>query len=153
MFLAEPHRTARSYNLLDAQVGTTIFAEGHKLEPYYTSAFALYKLEHMFRNQRLDRGYRNARFQMLLAARPLHNSNSLPRMNSRDIEKYCADLNPILWDTSKSDRLFVRAAGVVYKAANGNLDRDNIHTQPFTDKLMEQILGVSSTPPRRRARR
>ena len=59
-------------------------------------------------------------------------------MNSRDIEKYCAGLNPILWDTSKSDKLFIRAAGAVHKAAEGNLDRDNIHTQPFTEKLMEQ---------------
>jgi hypothetical protein len=149
MFLVEPHRTARSYSLLDAQVGTKIFAEGHKLDPYYTSAFALYKLEYMFRNQRLDRGYRNARFQMLLAARLLYNRDPLPRMNSRDIEKYCAGLNAILWDTEASDRLFIRAAGAVHKAAHGNLERDNIHTQPFTERLMEQILGVSGTPKRR----
>jgi hypothetical protein len=127
MFLAEPHRTARSYSLLDAQVGETIFAEGHKLDPYYTSAFALYKLEYMFRNQKLDRGYRNARFQMLLAARLLYNRDQLPRMNSRDIEKYCAGLNTTLWDTSMADRLFIRAAGAVHKAADGNLERDNIH--------------------------
>ena len=146
MFLAEPHRTARSYSLLDAQVGTTIFAEGHKLDPYYTSSFALYKLEYMFRNQRLDRGYRNARFQMLLAARLLYNRDQLSRMNSRDIEKYCAGLNAVLWNTSKADGLFIRAAGAVHDAANGNLEPDNIHTQPFTEKLVEQILGVRRMP-------
>jgi AIPR protein len=146
MFLAEHHRTARSYKLLDAQVGTRIFAEGHKLDPYYTSAFALYKLEYLFRNQRIDRAYRNARFQMLLAARLLYNRDSLPRMNSRDMEKYCGDLNAILWNPDAADRLFGRAARAVHKAAEGNLERDNIHTQPFTEKLMAQILG---TPERR----
>lgn len=154
MFLAEPHRTARSYSLLDAQVGKTIFAEGHKLDPYYTASFALYRLEYMFRNQRLDRGYRNARFQMLLAARLIHNRDQLPRMNSRDIEKYCGGLNAVLWDTDIAERLFLRAAGAVYKGANGNLERDNIHTQPFTEKLMEQILGTAhGAGPSRKARR
>lgn len=151
MFLAEPHRTARSYNLLDAQVGAAIFAEGHKLDPYYTSAFALYKLEYMFRNQRLDRGYRNARFQMLLAARLLYNREPLPRINSKDMEKYCTGMNSVLWNAEAADRLFIRAAGAVHKASEGNLERDNIHTQPFTEKLVEQIRGVRSKP-RKRAR-
>jgi hypothetical protein len=100
MFLGEPHRTARSYKLLDAQVGSTIFAEGHKLDPYYTSAFALYKLEYMFRNQRIDWRFRNTRFQILLAARILNDRGPIPRMNSRDMETYCSRLNGILWDPS-----------------------------------------------------
>jgi hypothetical protein len=145
MFLGEPHRTARSYSLLDAQVGGTIFSEGHKHDPYYASSFALYKLEYMVRNQRLDRSYRNARFQMLLAARLLYDSEQLPRMNSRDMEKYCAGLNAILWNAKKSEDLFERAAAAVFKAAEGNLERDNIHTQPFTEKLIGQIRGVKGT--------
>jgi AIPR protein len=143
MFLAEPHRTARSYKLLDAQVGSSIFAEGHKLDPYYTSAFALYKLECMFRNQRIDRGYRNSRFQILLAARLIHDRGTLPRMNSREIERYCASLNNVLWNSVEADKLFTRAARTVHKAAKGNLERDNIHTQRFTEDLMEELLGAS----------
>lgn len=146
MFLGEPHRTARSYKLLDAQVGQEIFAEGHKLDPYYTASFALYKLEYMFRNQRIDRGYRNARFQILLAARLLYNSESLPRMNSRDMEKYCANLNVILWKPELSDKLFTQAVAAVDQAADGNLERDNIHTQPFTEKLITKILGAKRRP-------
>jgi hypothetical protein len=91
----------------------------------------------MFRNQRIDRGYRNARFQILLAARLLYDQSQLPRMNSREMEKYCAGLNAILWKPELSDRLFLRAAGAVHKASEGNLERDNIHTQPFTEKLMK----------------
>jgi hypothetical protein len=153
MFLAEPHRTARSYKLLDAQVGDKIFAEGHKLDPYYTSAFALYKMEYMFRNQKIDRSYRNARFQILLAARLLYNGQSLPRMNSREMENYCAGLNSILWKPVSADRLFTRATGAVHRAAAGNLERDNIHTQPFTEKLMAQISGTPQSAARKKSAR
>jgi hypothetical protein len=130
MFLGEPHRTARSYKLLDAQVGDTIFADGHKLDPYYTSAFALYKLEYLFRNQKIDWRFRNARFQILLAARLLYKRDPIPRMNSRDMETYCAGINAVLWNTS--DKLLARAAKAVDETAGGNLD---IHTQPFTERL------------------
>lgn len=149
MFLAEPHRTARSYKLLDAQVGATIFAEGHKLDPYYTASFALYKMEYMFRNQRIDRAYRNARFQILLAARKLYDREQLPRMNSRDMEKYCTRLNEILWKPDASDDLFVRATEAVQQASGGNLERDNIHTQPFTEKLLTQLSAPGPRPRRR----
>lgn len=141
MFLAEPHRTARSYKLLDAQVGRTIFAEGHKLDPYYTAAFALYKLEYMFRSQKIEVRFRNARFQMLLAARLLLNKSPLPRMNSREMEKYCADINKKMWNPTEADKLFTRAAEIVDNTTGGKLDRDNIHTQPLTEKLVEACGG------------
>jgi hypothetical protein len=48
MFLDEPHRTTRSYARIADQVGSQIFAEGHRLESYYTAGFALYKLEYLF---------------------------------------------------------------------------------------------------------
>lgn len=143
MYLAEPHRTARSYSLLDARVGSEIFGEGHKLDPYYTSAFGLYRLEYMFRNQRLDRVYRNSRFQMLLAARMIHNNEAVPRMNSREMERFCASFNAVLWDANQAESLFLKAAEEVFGAANGNLERDNIHTQPFTEKLLQRIGGVA----------
>jgi hypothetical protein len=118
-------------------------------------SFALYKLEYMVRNQRLDRGYRNARFQMLLAARLLYDSGQLPRMNSRDMEKYCSGLNAILWNAKRSEDLFEDAAKAVYKAAEGNLERDNIHTQPFTEKLIEQIRGIKGrkAKPKKKAKK
>jgi len=65
MFLEEPHRTSRSYARVAAQVGTEIFAEGHRLEPYYAAGFALYKLEYMFRNSRIEPKFKPARYHLL----------------------------------------------------------------------------------------
>ncbi len=53
MFLSEPHGTTRSYARLRERVGTDIFGPTHKLDPYYIAAFSLYRLEFLFRNQRL----------------------------------------------------------------------------------------------------
>ncbi len=49
MFLDDPHRAARYYySDLRIQVGSKIFNDSHKLEPYYVSAYAYYKLEFLF---------------------------------------------------------------------------------------------------------
>ncbi len=137
MFLGEPHQTMRSYRLLARRVGTDIFTEGHRLEPYYVSAYALYRLEYMFRNYKLNTLFKIGRFQLLLAARLLANPSPLPRMNSREMERYCQGIAELLTDPVKAEALFDRAADVLNNIEEmGTLDRDAIHTQPFTEKII-----------------
>jgi hypothetical protein len=138
MFLSEPHATTRSVTRLRERVGTDIFAPGHKLDPYYVSAFATYRLEFLFRNQRLDAVYKPARFHLLLAARLLAAPENLPPINSNAIEKYCAKLTAVLWDIDSSDALFTRASGVISVVAQGSFDRDTVRTQPFTQRVIEE---------------
>ncbi|MBE0672578.1 MAG: AIPR family protein, partial [Anaerolineales bacterium] len=137
MFLDEAHRTTRNYAALRAKVGKDIFGKGHRMEPYYTAAFALYKLEYLFRSGKLDSKYKAARFHILLASRLLAAPDPLPWMNSRDIEKYCKTIMDILWDSSKCDELLGHAATIVEKAASGNFHRDNIRTEPFTKEVIK----------------
>ncbi|HWP55044.1 MAG TPA: AIPR family protein, partial [Pyrinomonadaceae bacterium] len=82
MFLNEPHRATRNYAALRDKVGDTIFAEGHRMEPYYVAAFTLYKLEYLFRSKQLDPKYKPARFHILLATRLLAADEQVPRSNS-----------------------------------------------------------------------
>src|SRR5262249_41901482 len=105
MFLEEPHRTTRNFNALLDNIGKTIFVDGHKLDPYYVAAFTLYKLEKIFRAQKLSSDYKATRYQILLAARRLANPAPLPRMNSNEMEKYCKVIAEILWDAEKADAL------------------------------------------------
>ena len=136
MFLAEPHATTRSYSALADKVGTDIFADSHRLEPYYVAAYTLYRLEYLFRNQRLAPEYKPARFHILLAARLLANKSPLPKINANEMEKYCKVITDRLWDSGKADKLIERAALAVETVAGGNFNRDNIRTQPFTDKVV-----------------
>jgi hypothetical protein len=136
MFLNEPHRTTRNFSGLLEKVGTDIFKDGHKLEPYYTAAFALYKLEYLFRNQRIGAEYKPARFQILLAARLLANPKPQPAINSREIEDYCKVITDVLYDPDQTDAIFFKAAEIVKNVANGDLNRDNIRTQPITEGIL-----------------
>jgi AIPR protein len=146
MFLQEAHRTTRNYSALKDKVGKEIFGKGHRMEPYYTAAFALYKLEYLFRSGKLERKYKPARFHILLAARLLCNPVPLPRfMNSREMEDYCKPLLAVLSDPAKSDELLVRAAGVVDAATGGNFNRDSIRTERTTKNVIaecEKIAGA-----------
>jgi hypothetical protein len=55
----------------------------------------------------------------------LYKGEGLPRMNSRNMERYCAGMNAILWKPELSDKMFNRTIGAVDKASEGDLDRDN----------------------------
>jgi len=142
MFLGEAHRTTRDFSALVAKVGREMFVDGDRLEPYYTAAFALYKLEYQFRNQRLDSKYKPARFALLYAARLLANPSPLPPRNSREMERYCAQIDSILWESNKADDLFASAAQVIEDVAGGKLDTDNVRTQPFTEAVEKRCREI-----------
>jgi hypothetical protein len=135
MFLEVPHQTTRTFNALLDNVGRTIFVDGQKLDPYYVSAFSLYKLERLFRNQRIPTTFKAARFQILLAARRKAAPGPLPQINAREMETYCKRVADVLWDQTAGDELLEAAAVAVSTVANGNLDRDNIRTVAVTDGI------------------
>jgi hypothetical protein len=141
MFLNVPHGTTRNYARLLDRIGSDIFAEGHSLEPYYVAAFSLYKLEYLFRAQRLDSKYKPARYHILLAARLLANPAQAPKMNARDMPDYCKKITDVLWDTATADGLLARAAQAVETVAAGDLRSDNVRTQPFTERLTKHCVG------------
>ena len=138
MFLQVPHQTTRRYKSLSERIGKDIFAKGQKLESYYIAALAAYKLDVNFRTQRIDPRLKAARFHILLAMRLIANPDPLPRMNANEMERYCETIKRVLWG-GDADDLCARAASVVEEVAEGNFDRDNIRTQPFTEKVIAQF--------------
>lgn len=134
--LEEPHRTTRNFKALIDRVGGNIFAPEHKLEPYYMAASALYRIEYLFRNGTIDSRYKPARYHILLAARLLLSPAKWPRPNSADAKRAAEAISEVLWSLSGSESVFQRAVDAVDVVAEGNLHRDNIRTQPFTEKLI-----------------
>lgn len=141
MFLKEPHRATRSYRRILDRVGKELFATEDRLEPYYLSALAAYRLEFLFRNQVLSSAFRAARYEILLALRLRELPNRLPRMNSREMAKICEPLIDFLWDQAKSEELFRGAASSVEKAAGGNLGNVSIRTESFTEAVKISCVG------------
>lgn len=139
MFLGEPHRATKDYGGLKAQVGKDIFVKSHRMEPYYTAAWALYKLEFYFRTQRLESALKPARFQILYVLRILLNPGQMPWPTSHDMKRVCNRMLDVLWESTKSDEIIHRAARIVRMSAEG-LDRNSLRTQEFTEKVQE-VLG------------
>lgn len=139
VFLGLPHRTTRNYKALLRSVGTEIFNRDHRLEPYYVSAYGHYRLDYLFRNQVLASDLKPARYHLLLAYRMLVQGADPPRANSHEMGRYCALLMDDLWDDDASRTHFEAAAESVRRVAADNLQRDNIRTEPFTNRLIEEL--------------
>jgi hypothetical protein len=135
MFLAEPHRTTRTYRLLREKIGKEIFVDTDRLEPYYVAGFALYKLENLYRNKKIASAYKAARYQILLAARLLMDREAMPRMNSHEMGRRCEGMMKQLW--TDADGILVAAVEIVDRASEGSLNRDHIRTQPVTNAILE----------------
>lgn len=139
IFLNFPHRTTRNYKALLKSIGNEIFHKDHKLEMYYVSAYAHYKLEFFFRNQLIDASLKPARYHMLYLFRLLTTNVAIPKPNSNEMTKYCQMLMEALWDENLSKERFQKAADIVKQAANGDLHRDNIRTEPFTEAVKSLV--------------
>jgi hypothetical protein len=145
MFMNEAHSVTRRYKSISAKIGTEIFGKNHKLHPYYVAAYALYKLEYLFRSHKVDSVYKIARYQILLALRLLMNPSPMPPMNSHAMERYCDVITKVLWDQAQSEEAFASAINVVDTVAKGNFDRDVVRSFPFTEGVIKECALRATT--------
>ncbi|MCR8996177.1 AIPR family protein [Brevibacillus laterosporus] len=139
-FLNLPHRTTRNYKLLQKSIGKDIFNKNHRLEMYYVSAFAYYKIEYLFRNQIIDSKLKSARYTLLMAFRYLATEKALPKYNnSNEMAKYCTDLMEVLWNDELSRSIFKRASDIILSIAGTNYSTDYIRTESFTNQLEKYL--------------
>jgi hypothetical protein len=138
-FLGFPHRTSRNYKALLKLIGGEIFNKDHKLEMYYVSAFAHYKLEYLFRSGIVSSKMKSARYHLLYLFRLLVNNTSLPRPNSHEMGRYCETIMAALWDDNIVKQKFTEAATIIDQIAGGNFHNDNIRTEPFTKKVEQSV--------------
>lgn len=143
MFNGDAHRAARYYSDLRSQVETgRIFHDDHKLEPYYVSAFAHYKLEFLFRNSQIPVYYKPARYHILMAARYLAGGADMPTMGANRMTAYANRVAEKLWDDKQVVQLFNNAVEVIDTALDGQkLTRDTVKTQTFTDSVKKAALA------------
>jgi hypothetical protein len=140
MFLDDPHRATRYYSDLRAQVGSKIFNDNHKLEPYYVAAYGFYKLEYLFRNA-LPAYYKPARYQLLMALRYLVcGDDQMPALTANKMATYANKIAEVLWSDDKSATAFKQTIEAVDAALDGApLNRDVVKTQGFTDGVKRSV--------------
>ncbi len=139
MYLDEAHR-GHYAKALNPYIGDRVFVDSHRLGPYYVAAYALYRLEFLFRNGQLDGRYKPARYHMLMCLRYRAMGPQLPPFNSREIERRAACLQEVLWSEEQSVNALREAAEVVAQVAGARtLTRELTKTQPFTQELANEL--------------
>jgi hypothetical protein len=137
MFLGLPHVTTRRFRDLSARVGKDMFVDTDKPEPYYVAALALYRLEQLFKNKKIDPKYKAARYQLLLIVRMLIDSRPLPRMNANEMTKRSLAMAEHLQDEQQCEAIFNNAIQVI-ESLETNWGRDTIRNEPITKAIFQK---------------
>jgi len=138
-YLEKPHRTQRGYATLISSIGKEIFGKDHILEPYYASAYAHYKIDYAFRNQIIDTKYKPARFLLLMATRLFMVGSFPSQMNSKEMLKVTEKFIDSLWNDKIFTENLNKACKAIDELTPGGLDRDQIHTETFTNSVVVLI--------------
>jgi hypothetical protein len=137
MFLNEPHQATRNFKRLKERVGSDIFGEHHRMEPYYVSALAHKKIDALFNNGKLLAKYKPATFHLILSFRILAAGWTMPAITANSMEVYCKKLMTILQDQVLCDDYLLKAAHIMEQVPVAAFNRDTIRTEPFTVKVIE----------------
>lgn len=106
MFLDEPSAVSGQYGAVVKRFGNKIFKSSDKPIVYYTSALALYKIENLFKTNKIDKKYRRSRYHAMMLFRIVVSKEEKPRFNQRKMELYCQNILDMLNNEYKCEKIF-----------------------------------------------
>ncbi len=107
MFLDEPSAVSGQYGTVARRVGNKIFKTSDKLIMYYVSALALYRIENLFRTNKIDKKYRRSRYHaMMLFREVVCKGEAKPKFNQNKMEPYCKKILDALQNEDECEKLF-----------------------------------------------
>lgn len=141
MFLDEPHNVTSFFGTIVKRLNegkAQIFNNDHAYSPYYTSAFAYYKLESFFRKGSIETSFKKVRFHILMLFRILNEKENLPTLNStKRMDKYCEELLSILNDESKALKAFKKCTAIIEESGFDKTDKQNLKLLSKTKVLVD----------------
>ena len=96
MFLDSPHAVSGYFGTIMKRHSGKIFQEDHKLDPYFTSSYAFYRLNYLIRNGSVSNKLRKPKYHILMLFRMIAEPFPIPFMNSKRMELYCESINSVL---------------------------------------------------------
>lgn len=124
MFLNEPSAVSGQYGTVAKRVGNKIFKTSDKLIMYYISALSLYKIENLFKSNKIDKKYRRSRYHAMMLFRIVMSKEELPKFNQKKMEIYCQNLLDILSDDLKCEKVFKSIVSFIVSKGE-DIDIDN----------------------------
>ncbi len=142
IFWEVPHTATRNYKSIRDQIGDSIFVENHREVAYYYAALAWFTLDQFYSKKVIDRGYKSARFHLLLAVHLMIDNGPKPLPNSKAIEQRAEKGIQALSDNEAAEVLFKRAAKLIEEFTGGDLDRDIVRTETVTNAIIARLRPV-----------
>lgn len=144
MFLDNPHGVSGQYGTIARNAGKKLFKENDKPILYYVSALAVYRLESLIKQKRIDKKYRKARYHAIMLFKYVVAGKEVPKnFNSRKIETYCEKLLNVLNDEEQSLTVFNKILDYIIKLDSIEYnDRKVFEKKETTDKLLNNIDNV-----------
>ncbi len=148
MFLEFPNQAGRYQGTLLKTVNNQVFQAGHKPEPYFVAALALYRFEVCIRKLPAEeRSIKSFRYYLLLAFRYRFESSDFPGAANRKVAPYCNSLIEHINTADKAKAIFDEVAAIVREALNNlglQSERDNAKSRPLVEEVKK--LGRLKNP-------
>lgn len=124
--LAQPNRSARDYKRIFKENSKVIFKEDDDVRPYHAIAYLYYRLEFLWRNQRIDSGLKIFRFYILWAVwkSAVGDVNLLRNPRPRDVATAAKNVIDLAADESKFKKM-VKQIGKTLEDQSRRLSREN----------------------------
>jgi len=140
MFLDEPHNVTSFFGLIVRRLNEgkmQIFDDEHIYAPYYTSAYAYYRLDNLFKRNLIDSSYKKVKFHMLMLFRLLNSAEEMPRFNANKMERYCENLLGILKEDDKTLNAFKKCIDIIDESEFDKADKQDVKLVSKTKVLAE----------------
>lgn len=138
MFFDKPHLASRYYGRLLKSVDG-IFNEEHKLSPYYTCAYLLYKLEYLFRNKLLPAQYRKFRYHILMLIKYDFSDGKVPNLNSNKMENVCKKILECANDNVELQNEVERMIAIINKHITDASDTEYTKSASLIEELKLEV--------------
>ena len=141
MFFDKPHLASRYYGQLLKMVDG-LFANGDKLDPYYTSAYTLYRLEQLFRNGLFSWDYRKYRYHILMMIKyDIAKGNTVPKLSENKIRKICENCCNVVKDDEMFRKEVEKMIHIIDRCVKNIKDRELTKSVDIVEKLKNETLS------------
>ena len=105
---------------------------------YYAAAAAHYRLDLLFKTNKLDANYKRARWHILAVSRQLAIKAKMPKYSDRKIRTWVEPYVDTIWDEQKSVELFTRAIKVI-EDSGVEMTREALRSSGATAQIMAAL--------------
>lgn len=149
----QPQRAGRDYRGVVAEYGKLIFLEEHHVEIYHAVAYLYYRLEFLWRNQKLKYSYRTFRYYILAGiGLRMTGAQNVFGMKQNKIAALAKEIIDLAKDEDTLKRragemaTFVQKRLVELKVNTQEKTRDAIRSEAFLAVFREKVLSSKGTP-------